>query len=395
MKISLLVANLSGNCLGRAYLLAKVLKRRYEIEIIGPIFGKEIWKPCDTKEFDFKSVKGCYYPFFISSARKMIRLIEGDVIYACKYKPTSFGVGILKKLFHKIPLVLDIDDWETGIHMAWHGLNPREVTIKSVRWKEEKRKITFKGIKSFIGNPNSYPYTVFMEHFTRSADDITVASNFLQERFGGKKVPHGKNIEAFDPEKFDREKLRKEWRIQNKKIIMFLGTPHPHKGVEDIIYAINKLKRKDVCLMMVGVNRDNSHMKKIIDIGKSNVILVEGYRPFSEIPRFLSMADLIVLPQRISPATIGQVPGKIFDAMAMAKPIISTNISDIPEILEDCGIVVEPNDIDAIAKNISYLLENEDIAKKMGEKARKKCIEKYSWNVMEKILKEVFSKYES
>lgn len=394
MKISILSPDLSHNCLGRSYLLAKVLKRRYEIEIIGPMFGEEIWEPCNTNEFDYKPVEGCSYPFFISSAKKMLKLIEGNVIYACKYQPTSFGIGMLKKLFDKIPLVLDIDDWEVGLHMTWHGIQSRETTTKSVRWKKEKRKITFKGIKSFIGNPNSYPYTIFMERLTKFADDITVVSNFLQEKFGGKKVPHGKDTEAFNPEKFDGEKLRKEWCIQNKKIIVFLGTPHPYKGVEDIIHAIKKLKREDVYLMAVGVNKEDPYMKKIIDIGEDKVIPVEGYRPFSEIPKFLSMADLIILPQHISPATIGQVPGKLFDAMAMAKPIISTNISDIPEILEGCGIVVEPNDIDAIAKNILYLLENEDIAEEMGKKAREKCVEKYSWDAMGKVLIEIFSKYE-
>lgn len=44
MKISILTPDLSHNCLGRAYLLAKVLQRRYEVEIDGPVFGKGIWE---------------------------------------------------------------------------------------------------------------------------------------------------------------------------------------------------------------------------------------------------------------------------------------------------------------------------------------------------------------
>jgi hypothetical protein len=45
MKIAVLSPDLSHNCLGRAYLLAKILQRRYKVEIVGPLFGDEIWQP--------------------------------------------------------------------------------------------------------------------------------------------------------------------------------------------------------------------------------------------------------------------------------------------------------------------------------------------------------------
>ena len=45
MKISILTPDLSHNCLGRAYLLAKILQRHYEVEIVCPIFGDGIWEP--------------------------------------------------------------------------------------------------------------------------------------------------------------------------------------------------------------------------------------------------------------------------------------------------------------------------------------------------------------
>ena len=45
MKISILSPDLSHNCLGRAYLLAKVLQRHYKVEIIGPVFRYGIWEP--------------------------------------------------------------------------------------------------------------------------------------------------------------------------------------------------------------------------------------------------------------------------------------------------------------------------------------------------------------
>ena len=47
-----------------------------------------------------------------------------------------------------------------------------------------------------------------------------------------------------------------------------------------------------------------------------------------------------------------------------------------------------------LAKIIQYVLDNHEEAEEVGWKARQKCIEKYSWNAMEKILLKIFNKYE-
>lgn len=80
--------------------------------------------------------------------------------------------------------------------------------------------------------------------------------------------------------------------------------------------------------------------------------------------------------------------------MAMAKPIIATNVSDLPEILDECGWIVEPEKPKELAKTIQYVLDNPKEAEEIGWKARQKCIEKYSWDAMEKVLVKVFGKYE-
>lgn len=66
----------------------------------------------------------------------------------------------------------------------------------------------------------------------------------------------------------------------------------------------------------------------------------------------------MVILQRRNFATILQMPAKIFEAMAMAKPIISTNVSNIPEILQDCGWIVEPENPIQLAKTIKYVFDH-------------------------------------
>jgi len=78
----------------------------------------------------------------------------------------------------------------------------------------------------------------------------------------------------------------------------------------------------------------------------------------------------------------------------MARPIVATNVSDLSEILDGCGCIMEPENSEQLAKTIQYVLDNPREAEEMGRKARQKCVEKYSWDAMEKVLLNIFKRYE-
>ena len=84
MKISILSHDLSSNCLGRAYILAKALSKTYQVEIIGPLLSNNhIWDPVkNDKTIQYKQINSKINIF------KIMRLIDGDVIYAIKPKFT-------------------------------------------------------------------------------------------------------------------------------------------------------------------------------------------------------------------------------------------------------------------------------------------------------------------
>ena len=388
MKISLLNADLSNNCLGRTYLLAKVLQRNYDVEIIGPILGDKIWQAvAQDKSIQYKSVKlkGVIKPYW--QILGLVNKIDGDVVYANKSLLTSFGVGILAKVFRKKPLVLDIDDWQMGF------IN------NALKNKSFIYQFAFLGRSAIqLYKLNSYWNSLISEKLSYLADDITVSNNFLEKKFGGTIIPHGRNTDVFNPERFDIDNIKKKYKIdKSKKIVMFFGTVRKHKGVEDLIEAMNRLKNKNVMLVVVGVDLKDKYCESLINNVKMTAgkeFKWYGIQPFEKVPEFLAIADVVVVPQRKNLATEGQFPAKIFDAMAMAKPIISTDVNDISEVLNDCGIIIESGDVNNLKKSIEYILDGRDRAKEMGIRARKKCIEKYSWDVMEKLLRNVFDKYD-
>jgi len=387
MKISILTPDLSHNCLGRAYLLAKILQRRYEVEIVGPTFGDGIWEPvADDKSITYKPVKirGRFKPYW--QIKELTKKIDGDVIYASKPLFTSFGVGLLKKLSNSKPLILDIDDWQMGFMKEIYSSLSLAQSFKFLATSA-----------LFFYSMSSYWNTLFGEKLSHLADEITVSNNFLQDKFSGTIVWHARDTEAFNPEKFDGSSLREKYDIaRNKKVVMFSGTPRAHKGIEDLIEAINLLQTQDVLLTLVGAD-EGSYSQNLITMADKKLgerLKAFGLQPFEKVPEFLAMSDVTVIPQKRNLASVGQLPAKVFDAMAMAKPIIATNVSDLPEILDGCGWTVEPESPEQLARAIQHIIDHPEEAEQMGQKARQKCIENYNWDAMEKVLLKVFGKYE-
>lgn len=374
MRISILVWDLSMHSIVRTYPIAKVLERRYKVEILGPLFGDSIYEAYKD-EFLYKTVMPPkpWWPVMMPYIRKLVKEINGDVIYAFKPLPTSFGISLLGKLSKGLPVVLDIEDWEAApfVHLS---------LVKKVY-----------SIIRTAHSMNGSLYPWLMESMVGLSDQITVVSDFLQKRFGGVKLPHGANCSIFNPKRFNKQTLKAAWGLSDKKVILFSGTALPHKGLGDLVQALSILDQRDYQLLIIG--KKTVYLNSILQRNKPYIKYL-GLFPHSRIPEFLSLSDLIVLPQRNTPYAQAQVPGKVFEAMAMAKPIIATAVSDLPEILEGCGWIVEPENPKQLAEAIQYVFDHPAEAEEMGWKAREKCIEKYSWDAMEKILLDIFRKYE-
>jgi glycosyltransferase involved in cell wall biosynthesis len=140
---------------------------------------------------------------------------------------------------------------------------------------------------------------------------------------------------------------------------------------------VGRLGRPDVILALVGTE-PASATGRALSARLPGVRLV-GRVPIAQVPTYLEAADVVVVPQRESSDTRGQVPAKIFDAMALGRPIVSTRVSMIPEILEGCGALVAPGDVAALASAIGRLLDRPDEARALGEAARRRAMDRYSF----------------
>ncbi|HUM69651.1 MAG TPA: glycosyltransferase, partial [Chloroflexota bacterium] len=261
-------------------------------------------------------------------------------------------------------------DWDAE---GQYGINPVKRTARTL-WH--------------LPDPYNNLYLSWMEKCITRADAITVVSSELQQRFGGVMLPHGRDTQTLNPANFDSEALKAQYGLSGKFVLMFFGTPRPHKGLEDVLNAMQRLDIPELCFAVVGVNWEDAYTQTLQKHGEPRLRLF-GMQPWTKIPEFLAMADAVILAQRPLPFGQAQVPAKVFDAMAMAKPVIATQVGDLPDILNGCGYLVPPNNINSLADSIRHIYEHPEEAYQLGQSARIRCQTQYSWDVMEKILEDI------
>lgn len=352
---------------GRPRSLASILQRRYEVELVTPIFPYNPVKQYDLSEVPvvWRSVQSDGYPKFFSDAKNLISAIQGDIIYALKPRPASFGLALLSQRRLKRPVLLDVDDWEKSMCYPFSKYWPKNVLFSLPRLRQ----------------PNSYIPTVLTELLVKKADALTCVSSFFQKCYGGVILPNGCDTALYDPTRFDREVLRREKGVENYKVLMFPGTVQPHKGMSQLLEALELVNHSQVRLVIVGPK--TPAVEKLLDNPR---VLYWGFYPPSQIPQLLALADLVVLPQIKSDQARGQMPLKLFQAMSMALPVLSTPQADIAEVLEGCGLIAPSTEPADLAEKIQFLLDHPDEARELGQLARQKCLEFYSWDAMEQIL---------
>jgi glycosyltransferase involved in cell wall biosynthesis len=173
--------------------------------------------------------------------------------------------------------------------------------------------------------------------------------------------------------------IREKYGLNNSKVIMYVGIINYTRGIDALIEALGILKQtnKDVKLMIVGPIRrnaipyQNNLEKNVRDLGLDEDVIFTDYIPFTQVPEFISAADIMVVPHRYTFTYEISPPVKILEYMASQKPIVTTNVG-IKDYIQhhDNGIIVNPDQPSALADGILYLLNNPSIAEKLATNAR-------------------------
>jgi glycosyltransferase involved in cell wall biosynthesis len=356
VKISLLSPDVSQNCMARAHLLYRMLSAVHEVEIVGPAFAGLVWEP--LRKHDDVAIRVVPQ----GPAREMARYADGDVLYAIKPRPTSLGVALEARRQSDRPLLVDIDDWESGF------LYDDVIAMVRSRFRDETKWVA-KNLLD-VRSPNNAYRTAVMERLVRKADAVTATSTWLAERYAGSVIVQSRDTAALDPAAVDREAAREALGIApGCTVLLFMGTPRRHKGIDKVLAALDLLGRDDLLFMTVGGDPG---------LPDRPDVRVLGWQPYGSLTGFLAAADIVVVAQEPTPGARGQMPTKAYDAMAMGRPVIASDVADLASTVDGCGLVVPPNDVPALAAAIATLADDRALRERLGSAGRQRCLDNFS-----------------
>ncbi len=173
----------------------------------------------------------------------------------------------------------------------------------------------------------------------------------------------------------------------NSSYILFVGTLQPRKNIARLIEAFSKL---DTDSKLVVVGRPGWHYDEIISApekyGVSEKVVFLKEVSDDELPSLYEHAEVFVLPSLYEGFGL-----PVLEAMRYGCPVVTSNISSLPEAGGDAALYFDPNNVDDIAKKIDKVLSDKTLREKMVKDGYEQ-IKKFSW---EKTAKQVIKVLES
>ena len=380
-KISVLAWDMAHNPLGRAYLLADLLRSDYDVETVGalfPQFGTELWGPLrNCSRVTMKFFPGGDFPDHFTRMEEIAHKITGDIIYVSKPRLPSVELGILAKLHRNRPIVLDVDDYELSFFR-----NRSPLTLEEGPPNKQSRD---------YNRPQAETWTRYCESLVPLFDQITVSNEKLQKKFGGVVLPHARSEHDFDPGVYPRNAIRAELGFRPEdKVILFAGTLRMHKGVEHIVDAVKKLPHLNCKLMIVGTAPDIETRHFLRSLDTTYVRLIPDVS-FHDLPGYLSAGDLVCLLQDPTNVTAQfQMPAKFTDALAMGIPILASNASPLVNFARD-GLV-ELLGSTPLETKIEDMFSNYTLQRHLSRKNRAHFLKHYSYRACRPWMKEMLNR---
>jgi glycosyltransferase involved in cell wall biosynthesis len=162
--------------------------------------------------------------------------------------------------------------------------------------------------------------------------------------------------------------------VPEDQVALFVGVLEPCKGVDVLLEAFARVVRElpGARLQIVGEGPRRAELEaQARRLGLGPSLVFRGTFPRRELPALLDAARLLVLPSRSE-----GLPRVIVEAMARARPVVATRVGGIPELVEHgvTGLLVPPEDPDALADALVRLLADRDLAARMGAEARRRAL---------------------
>ncbi|MGB9713831.1 MAG: glycosyltransferase family 4 protein [Candidatus Bathyarchaeales archaeon] len=308
-------------------------------------------------------------PLLLIKTLKILAETKPDIIVLNYPSPYTGLLGlILGKLWRK-PIVLDFSDL-----IAQYTANLLDLK------KDDFKARMLVYIQNYIARNSQRVVapTLFIKKYVMShgipAGKVTL-------------IPNGVDTENFNPQRYDSNRIKKEMGLREKKICFYCGRLDSWAGINLMskLCEIADNRGANVKFVLVGSGEQKIALKK-------NVVLC-GELPYKEVPRILSAADIVLIPFPDNEVSHAASPLKLFEGMAMQKPVIASRVKGIEEVVSDGenGFLADPENVEEWLTKLEKVLQSWQDAMRVGQNARRTVEERFDWGLLAKQFEKVLT----
>lgn len=245
---------------------------------------------------------------------------------------------------------------------------------------------------NFEHNPKQLPfllrkyYCKYFPKFAGKSTRIATVSKFSKNdicstyKINENKIDvvyNGANIN-FKPVNEETKNLIKQKHTNNKDFFLFIGTLHPRKNLVNLFKAFNEFKIKtqsDFKLLIVGRKMwwTNEIETTYHQLEHKNDIIFAGRTPEEELYKITASAYALAYVPFFEGFGIPLV-----EAMKCGVPVITSNVTSMPEVVENAGILINPNNFNEITQAMIEVFTDKNYRKDLSERSISQA-EKFSW----------------
>jgi glycosyltransferase involved in cell wall biosynthesis len=215
---------------------------------------------------------------------------------------------------------------------------------------------------------------------TERAKSALMVEGVPEERI--RVVPVGIDTDRFKPADADPG-IRKKFNVTDDDVVvLFIGRLAKEKGIYDLLYATRLLAAEPglghVKIVIVGNGPEKENILHTIHtLGIDEKVRVVGGFSYELMPKLYNAADIFILPSIPMPFWQEQFGMVLVEAMASGMPVITTLSGSIPEVVGDSAILVQPNDLLSVYREIKRLALDPSLRKDYARRSRNRALEQY------------------
>ena len=229
---------------------------------------------------------------------------------------------------------------------------------------------------------NSLPYKIsrlLETRLLRRADAVvTIGDTLLSELSArtNRKIFRVRN--GVDPSQFRPLDVLPEWRAawnpDSKPTLAYIGSFQPYEGLDVLIQALAIIvaKTPSVQLLVAGDGPERADLEALTDrLGIQRHVRFVGRIPHDHVAEIYAVANILIYPRIDSLTTRLTTPLKPLEAMAMGKAVVASDLAALRELIDDgrTGLLFVPGSASDLAAKLANLLENEPLARSLGQAA--------------------------